>query len=194
MAGCWAVADIPLDGHRDALIDARAAAELLRRYLMLAHPNSPWAHVGQSACVLSWPAIPRTDILPVRRGVSAECDTHFLARLLDRLPQAADTVCADPYFALLDQVLLGHHISAAEADALIALAAQLDLGRAGAVHLHHDYLNALAHAAEARQRHARRAPRTRPRRCPARFRRRRCNLRGPAMTRPGTLPPRPGSS
>ncbi|SEH02088.1 DNA polymerase-3 subunit epsilon [Nonomuraea solani] len=76
-------------------------------------------------------------------------DTHFLARLLDRLPRASDTVRADPYFALLDQVLLDHHISATEAGALIALAARLDLSRADAVGLHHEYLNAPAHAAKA---------------------------------------------
>ncbi|MFC5821026.1 exonuclease domain-containing protein [Nonomuraea harbinensis] len=149
LAGCCAVADIPLDGHHDALIDARAAAALLRHYLRLAHPESPWAHVLHSASALTWPAIPRTDTDPVRRGVSAERDTHFLARLLDRLPRASDTVRADPYFALLDRVLLDHHISAAEADALIALAAQLDLSRADAVRLHHEYLSALAHAAKA---------------------------------------------
>ncbi|MEV0595822.1 exonuclease domain-containing protein [Nonomuraea cavernae] len=149
LAGCCAVADIPLDGHHDALIDARAAAELLRHYLGLAHPDSPWAHVLHSASALTWPAIPRTGTIAVRRGVSAERDTHFLARLLDRLPRASDTVRADPYFALLDQVLLDHHISAAEADALIALAAHLDLSRADAVRLHHEYLNALAHAAKA---------------------------------------------
>lgn len=149
LAGCCAVADIPLDGHHDALIDARAAAALLRHYLALARPNPPWAPALHTATALTWPAIPPTDTRPVRRGVAAERDTHFLARLLDRLPRADDTVRADPYFALLDQVLLDHHISAAEADALIALAARLDLSRADAVRLHHDYLTALAHAAKA---------------------------------------------
>jgi hypothetical protein len=35
-------------------------------------------------------------------------------------------------------VLLDHHISATEADTLIALAARLDLSRADAIGLHHD--------------------------------------------------------
>ncbi|MFI6708799.1 hypothetical protein ACIBF7_20350 [Nonomuraea sp. NPDC050478] len=122
---------------------------MTRHYLRLAHPGSPWAHVLGSASALTWPAVPRTDTGPVRRGVSGERDTHFLARLLERLPRASGTVRADPYFALLDQVLLDHYISAAEADALIALAAQLDLSRADAVRLHHEYLSALAHAAKA---------------------------------------------
>ena len=149
LAGCCAVADISLDGHHDALIDARATASLLRHYLNLAHPHSPWTHLLHSATTLSWPAIPRTDTAPVQRGVSAERDSHFLARILDRLPRASDTVRADPYFALLDQVLLDHHISATEADALIALAAHLGLSRADAIRLHHEYLNALAQAAKA---------------------------------------------
>ncbi|MFB4273465.1 exonuclease domain-containing protein [Nonomuraea sp. GTA35] len=149
LAGCCAVADISLDGHHDALIDARATASLLRHYLELAHPNSPWSHLLHNATALSWPAVRRTGTAPVRRGVSVERDTHFLARILDRLPRASDTVRADPYFALLDQVLLDHHISATEADALIALAAHLDLSRADAIRLHHEYLNALAQAAKA---------------------------------------------
>lgn len=149
LAGCCAVADVPLDGHHDALVDARAAAGLLRHYLALARPRPPWAHALRAAASLPWPPVPPAGTAPVRRGVAAERDTHFLARLLDRLPRAADTVRADPYFALLDRVLLDRHISAAEADALIALAAQLDLSRADAVRLHHDYLTALAHAAKA---------------------------------------------
>ncbi|NJP98867.1 hypothetical protein HCN51_57225 [Nonomuraea sp. FMUSA5-5] len=70
--------------------------------------------------------------------MSAERESHFRARLLDLMPRAADTVQADPYFALLDQVLLDHHISAIEADTLIALAVRLDLSRTDAIGLHHD--------------------------------------------------------
>ncbi|MFE0147843.1 exonuclease domain-containing protein [Nonomuraea sp. NPDC059007] len=149
LAGCCAVADIPLDRHHDALIDAHAAAELLRHYLTLAHPQSPWASCLTAAAATVWPIVPRSTAAPVRRGASAERDSHFLARLLDRLPRATDTVRADPYFALLDQVLLDHHISVSEADMLIALAARLDLSRADALRLHHDYLHALASAAKA---------------------------------------------
>ncbi|NJP98934.1 DNA polymerase III subunit epsilon, partial [Nonomuraea sp. FMUSA5-5] len=149
LAGCCAVADILLDNQHDALIDARAAAELLRHYLRLSQPHAPWAASLSAAAALAWLAVPGSTATPVRRGVSAERDSHFLARLLDRMPRAADTVQADPYFALLDQVLLDHHISAIEADTLIALAARLDLSRADAIALHHQYLDALAHAAKA---------------------------------------------
>jgi DNA polymerase-3 subunit epsilon len=149
LAGCCAVADIPLGNHHNALVDAQAAAELLRHYLKLAHPDSPWSSFLRAAAEVPWPAVRRTDATCVQRGTSAERDGHFLARLLDRLPRAADPVRADPYFALLDQVLLDHHISVTEADALIALAARLGLSRADAIRLHDEYLRALAHAAKA---------------------------------------------
>ncbi|GAA5056404.1 DNA polymerase-3 subunit epsilon [Thermocatellispora tengchongensis] len=147
LAGCCAMADIPLDGRHDALIDARAAARLLRHYLDLTHPASPWPVTLRSAATTTWPVLDDTGTAWVRRGVSAERENHFLARILDRLPQTAQPVRAEPYLALLDQVLLDHHISAAEADALVELAASLDLGRADLERLHRDYLTAVAGAA-----------------------------------------------
>ncbi|WP_433257036.1 exonuclease domain-containing protein [Streptosporangium sp. CA-135522] len=54
---------------------------------------------------------------------------------------------ATAYLTLLDQVLLDHHISVSEADALVRLAAVLELGRSEVERLHLDYLAALARAA-----------------------------------------------
>ncbi|MFJ2034071.1 exonuclease domain-containing protein [Streptosporangium sp. NPDC087985] len=147
LAGCCAVADIPLDGHHDALIDARAAAGLLRHYLTLAGSTHPWHTLLATAARTSWPALPDTGTPWVRRGVSAERDGHFLARIVDRLPRVPRPVMADSYLALLDQALLDQHISAAEADALVQLATDLGLTRTDVERLHHDYLTALAHAA-----------------------------------------------
>ncbi|MDF5759276.1 exonuclease domain-containing protein [Spongiactinospora sp. TRM90649] len=149
LAGCCAVADVPLDDHHNALADAHAATDLLRHYLALAHPDSPWAASLKAAAELTWPTASCSTAAPVRRGVSAERDGHFLARILDRMPRGTGTVQADPYLALLDQVLLDHHIAATEADLLIALAAQLDLSRAEATSLHREYLSGLAAAAKA---------------------------------------------
>ncbi|MEU9832309.1 exonuclease domain-containing protein [Streptosporangium sp. NPDC048047] len=147
LAGCCAVADILLDGHHDALVDARAAAGLLRHYLTLTGPTPPWHPLLATATRTPWPALSETGISWVRRGVSAERDAHFLARILDRLPRVPQPVMADSYLALLDQALLDRHISASEADALVRLAADLGLTRADAERLHRDYLTALAHAA-----------------------------------------------
>ncbi|GAA1017931.1 hypothetical protein Aple_026870 [Acrocarpospora pleiomorpha] len=141
------MADIPLVGHHNALIDAKAAAELLRYYLPLA--GSTWNTALHDAAHAKWPSLPETDIPWVQRGVSAERDSHFLARLLDRLPRATDLTRADPYLALLDQVLLDHHISATEADALVEMATTLGLCRADVERLHKEYLTALGQAAHA---------------------------------------------
>ncbi|MEO3813233.1 exonuclease domain-containing protein [Sphaerisporangium sp. B11E5] len=147
LAGCCAVADIPLHGHHDALIDARAAAQLLRHYLDLARPASPWPATLRAAATALWPLCGGGDEPWVRRGVSAERQSHFLARVLDRVPQSAQAVQAGPYLALLDQVLLDHHISASEADALVDLAATSGLRRADLDRLHRDYLTEVARAA-----------------------------------------------
>ncbi|WP_436762855.1 exonuclease domain-containing protein [Streptosporangium sp. V21-05] len=147
LAGCCAVADIPLDGHHDALVDARAAAGLLRHYLTLAGATHPWHALLTAAARTSWPTLPDTGTPWVRRGASAERDGHFLARIVDRLPRVPQPATADSYLVLLDQALLDQHISAAEADALVQLATDLGLPRAEVERLHHDYLTALAHAA-----------------------------------------------
>ncbi|MEU4403644.1 exonuclease domain-containing protein [Streptosporangium sp. NPDC023963] len=147
LAGCCAVADIPLEGHHDALVDARAAAGLLRHYLALAGTAHPWHPLLATAARTSWPTLPGTGTPWVRRGVSTERDSHFLARILDRLPRVPQPVMADSYLALLDRALLDQHISAAEADALVQLAVDLGLTRTDVERLHHDYLTALAHAA-----------------------------------------------
>ncbi|GLW21759.1 hypothetical protein Mame01_18020 [Microbispora amethystogenes] len=147
LAACCAMADIPLNGHHDALIDARACASLLRHYLDLAGPADPWRDLLHTAVRTPWPHLPPTGALWVRRGVSADRDGHFLARIVDRLPRVPHPAAADSYLALLDQVLLDHHISASEADALVTLATDLGLSREDLNRLHHDYLAALAEAA-----------------------------------------------
>lgn len=148
LAGCCAVADIPLDGHHDALVDAHAASRLLHHYLALSHPAYPWpAALPGTGAAAHWPILDESRAACVRRGVSAGHQSHFLARVLDRIPQTAQTVAAEPYLALLDQVLLDHHISAAEADALVDLATSLGLGRAELETLHHGYLIEIARAA-----------------------------------------------
>ncbi|GII32873.1 exonuclease domain-containing protein [Planotetraspora mira] len=146
LPGCCAMADIPLNGHHDALIDARAAAELLRHYITRTGTVTPWHHLFTIASKASWGQISDTGAAWVRRGVSAERDSHFLSRILDRMPRVTQPA-ADSYLALLDQALIDHHISASEADALVELASDLGLQRADAERLHLDYLTALAQAA-----------------------------------------------
>lgn len=147
LAGCCAMADIPLNGQHDALIDARAAAQLLRHYLTLTGPSAPWRGLFAVASEASWADIPDTGTPWVRRGVSAQWDSHFLSRIVDRLPRVKHPDAADSYLALLDQALLDHYISASEADALVELAGDLGLLRADVEQLHGGYLTALAQSA-----------------------------------------------
>ncbi|MEV4351602.1 hypothetical protein AB0J83_44665 [Actinoplanes sp. NPDC049596] len=60
----------------------------------------------------------------VQRRRPEEREPHFLTRLVDRLPRLLDPK-ADSYTALLDQALLDRHISASEADGLVAAAGDL---------------------------------------------------------------------
>ncbi|GAA4635931.1 hypothetical protein GCM10023196_083570 [Actinoallomurus vinaceus] len=147
LAGCCALADVPLSGHHDALVDARAAAGLLRHYLGLAEGRVPWRDLLETAASARWPDLPDAGATAVRRGVSAERDGHFLARILDRMPRVPEPAVADSYLGLLDRVLLDRRISPTQADALVEFAAAVGLGRADLYRLHHDYLAALARAA-----------------------------------------------
>ncbi|MEV6032249.1 exonuclease domain-containing protein [Nonomuraea sp. NPDC052116] len=147
LAGCCALAEVPLDGHHDALVDARAAAGLLRHYITLARAQVPWSDRLNAPSSAGWPDLPDSGLPMVRRGVSAERDTHFLARILDRLPRVPEPAAADSYLALLDQVLLDRHVSPTEADALIGFASAVGLSRSDVEQLHRDYLAGLVRAA-----------------------------------------------
>ncbi|MEV7011430.1 exonuclease domain-containing protein [Streptosporangium sp. NPDC051022] len=147
LADCCARAGIPLNGHHDALVDARAAAGLLRHYLDLAGRRPPWKPLLETTGPLSWPVFTGSDAAAVRRGVAARRDPHFLARIADRPGRPPGPERASAYLALLDQALLDHHVSAAEADALVGLASALGLGRADVLRLHLGYLTCLAGAA-----------------------------------------------
>lgn len=142
LAGCCTHVGIPLDGQHSALVDARACAGLLRALLTAA----PMPVDGGGATGV-WPPLPTGRAAWVPRGAAAARDRHFLERIVDRLPRVAEPPAADPYLALLDRALLDRHISATEADELVALAAELDLDRPSAERLHRGYLDALAVAA-----------------------------------------------
>lgn len=141
LAGCCRHVGIPLDGQHSALVDARASAALLRT--MLADGVPP----GFRGPEPEWPELPAGGAAWVARGAAAVRDRHFLERIIDRLPRVATHPAADPYLALLDRALLDRHISATEADELVALAGELGLDRATAGSLHRGYLDALAVAA-----------------------------------------------
>lgn len=143
LAACCEALGITIgDAHR-ASADALATARLLAGYLRMDPGGPRWAEELEVAAEHPWPAF----MLPRGEWVARELATsqgHFLTRLPDTHPAAQDPVA---YLALLDQALLDRHISVAEADALVALAKELGIGRAAALDLHRAYLRQLAGAA-----------------------------------------------
>lgn len=136
-----------MDGHHDALFDARSAAKLLSLYVRKAGRPEPWARLLHDAANRLWPPSASGPVECVRRGVSAIRDRHFLARIVDRLPRVPQPPQADTYLALLDRALLDRHISATEADALVEIAASVGLDRTILDGLHRNYIAELATAA-----------------------------------------------
>jgi DNA polymerase III subunit epsilon len=134
--------------HRahSALHDARRAAHLLSYYLAAAGSPPPWTAAIRAAGNRRWPAIATEQVTPVHRQSPGQRDEHFLTRLVDRLPRLHQPQ-GDAYLALLDRALLDRHISASEADGLVATADTFGLARADVLHLHRVYLDGLAVAA-----------------------------------------------
>jgi len=143
---CCHVAGIQHDQAHSALHDARAAALLLALYLREAGTPVPWTHLVTQAPSDVWPAAPATGAVPVARQRPGQPVEHFLSRLVARLPRLHQPQ-GDAYLDVLDRALLDRHISATEADTLISVAEQLDLGRYEIIALHESYLQALAVAA-----------------------------------------------
>ncbi|PWU52055.1 hypothetical protein DLE60_31810 [Micromonospora globispora] len=140
---CCRAAGLPLHQAHSALHDARAAAQLLTYYITAAGSPPPWAAVVTAAAGLTWPSYAAHPVVAAQRRAAGQREQHFLARLVDRLPRLHEPQ-GDAYMDLLDQALLDRHISATEADALVATAEMFGLARADVEHLHRTYLASLA--------------------------------------------------
>ena len=112
-------------------------------YLQDAGTPPPWTSVIDAAAAAPWPALATEAVVPLPRRDPGHREEHFLARLVDRLPRLSEPQ-GDAYLDLLDQALLDRHISACEADALVATAEELGLARVDVDHLHRTYLASLA--------------------------------------------------
>ncbi|GAB3412976.1 exonuclease domain-containing protein [Flindersiella endophytica] len=147
LVGCCETAGVAMDGHHDALSDARSAAKLLSQFVRKAGRPEPWVRLLHAAANSVWPPQASSPVECVRRGVSAIRDRHFLARIVDRLPRVPQPPQADTYLALLDRALLDRHISATEADTLVEVATTVGLDRTILDGLHRNYIAELATAA-----------------------------------------------
>ncbi len=143
LADCCQSAGITLTKAHAALHDARAAAQLLAYFLLVAGRPPPWANRLTADLLGDWPRLSSAEVALVRRRAEGHVEAHFLSRLVDRLPRT-HRPDADAYLDVLDRALLDRHISATEADALVAVAQDLGLSRDEVIALHEHYLQALA--------------------------------------------------
>jgi len=147
LADCCAAFGLAvLDAHR-ASADATAAAQLLGGYLKIGRSATHWADAMARASTLTWPPIPSTGAMWFPRERGREPQQHFLSRLVQRLPDPGLPEERTAYLAMLDQALLDRHISVTEAEGLLAVAAELGIGRSAARELHAFYLRQLAQVA-----------------------------------------------
>lgn len=144
LAECCGACGIPLvDAHR-ASADAMAAAQLLVGYLEADSAATHWGQSMARATSAGWPALPPSVVDWSPREHAEQRENHFLARLVDRLPDDGLPDLHAAYLATLDQALLDRHISLTEADGLVAVASELGIGRAAARALNDFYLTQLA--------------------------------------------------
>ncbi|WP_020518753.1 exonuclease domain-containing protein [Catelliglobosispora koreensis] len=137
---CCAIAGIDLTNAHAASHDARAAAELLAYFISIGGTPPPWRWVTPYQ---HWPNLPAVAFSPVLRRAEGHVESHFLSRLVERLPRTSNQD-TDAYLDVLDRALLDRYVSATEADALVAVANSLNLSKEDVLELHRDYLQALA--------------------------------------------------
>jgi DNA polymerase-3 subunit epsilon len=148
LSACCRAAGVTQVAHHDALADALAAAGLLSYYLAQSAGQKYWDEVLTTAAAHPWPAIPALGTPVFRRAEARQrAQSHFLARLVERLPRVQSPQL-DEYFALLDAVMLDRYLAESEANALVALAGELQLDQVEARTAHQQYLTGLAQAAK----------------------------------------------
>lgn len=153
LPACCAAAGVRLPQHHAALVDAEAAAGLLRAFRATQRQLPPsWRQALTEAAHTRWEPMPDVNgFKPVTRDEMRSrhaSEPPPLARVLDELPRAAATEPElDAYLGVLDRVLEDRLVTEAEVDQLLAVAAELGLDRAQAARAHRDYLHAVAVAA-----------------------------------------------
>jgi DNA polymerase III epsilon subunit-like protein len=152
LASCCAAAGVPYYASHTALGDARAEADLLRRYLLQAEAGG-MTSIESFGCVPSifpsddWPDLPRTGRRRARTGDGTGVAVPYLARLVASLGSVQTSEKLAPYMDLLDRVLEDSQVTEAEAGALRTTADQWGLSMEDVLAAHHDYLESLVAAA-----------------------------------------------
>lgn len=149
LEACCRDEGIPHEDAHTAAGDARAAAELLRRYLSSLKPHELNALTPSAVDPRTLPQISPSGKARLRTHVPAAlAGSSSLESLVARLPGAIPAVEADPtsvlaYVDLLDRVVEDRSISADEAAALAEFAVAHELGQDIVADIHRSYLTSL---------------------------------------------------
>lgn len=152
LATCCFAAGVPHFAEHDALGDARAEADLLRRYLLRAEIDG-LGTLEALGCVPSrfpsenWPHLPGSGRRAVRAGNESRADLPYLARIVASLGPVAASEKVAPYLDLLDRALEDDQVTEAEADALRVTAMEWGLSMQDVLAAHHAYLESLVTSA-----------------------------------------------
>lgn len=152
LAVCCSAMGISIENAHCALDDAQATALLFQR---LAPAFGGFSllpselHLADRLAQVSMPWIPATHVPRVQRTQGEVRQQPFLDRLSSQIPPIPGAEFQNQYLALLDRALMDRFVSHREADALVALADELGLGRETVAELHGEYLRALVELARA---------------------------------------------
>jgi DNA polymerase III epsilon subunit family exonuclease len=153
LSSCCASAGLLYDDSHTALGDARAEADLLRRYLLMGEAAG-LRTLEALGCVPTrfptedWPHLPCSHRRTVRTGRTGT-ELPYLARIVASLGPVVASETLAPYLHLLDRVLEDDQVTQEEAEALQTIAQEWGLSREDALAAHHAHLEALVAAAVA---------------------------------------------
>ena len=124
--------------------DAEATAVLLSRYMDLDADLDDWNHLLNQAAETAWHPNHASPLLaPVHRSGEDAKETHFVERIVVRLPEFTGPHSHEEYLSLLDRALLDRYLSAHEQSALVTTANDLGISQSKVAELHSQYFESL---------------------------------------------------
>lgn len=152
LSTCCFAAGIPHFSEHDALGDARAEAQLLRRYLRRAEEQG-LTTLRDLKCqpvtfpIDEWPHLPCSGRRVERTGRASPESLPYLARVVASLGPVNASERIAPYLDLLDRVLEDQRVTEDEAKALHETAVRWGLSMEDVLAGHHAYLESVVFAA-----------------------------------------------
>ncbi len=124
--------------------DAEATAVLLSRYMDLDADLDDWNYLLNQAAETAWHPNHASQLLdPVHRSGENAKETHFVERIVVRLPEFTGPHEHEEYLSLLDRALLDRYLSAHEQSALVKTANDLGINQSKAAELHSQYFESV---------------------------------------------------